>query len=312
MRPIASVRTWAVRAVCLAAGLGPAACLADDPPPLSGPADGPALQAPAPIASQPPVTQAPAAVPPPSRPRVDRPVLALPGVTMPSTRPLPPADPMPPSLGPTLDRDSPIVTPPTPGAGPAQRGSTTPVLPALPSSRFRGRVIESSPADELLPPIDVPPPGSGRRGSGTSRIDDLPLFQDEPGPDGRDARRRAEDEIVKDKLRDLPSTLPARRPGFFGGRLTNPFAPKPMGDDASDIRAEARSDPAADAALKRRIEKQAAAAVGDKVRNIDVRVVGRSVTIQAHGSRLLQRRAVKRSLEGLPGLSGYRAVVEVE
>jgi hypothetical protein len=45
---------------------------------------------------------------------------------------------------------------------------------------------------------------------------------------------------------------------------------------------------------------------------VDVRVVGRSITIQAHGTRLFQRRAVKRALEGLPGLSGYRAAVDVE
>lgn len=92
----------------------------------------------------------------------------------------------------------------------------------------------------------------------------------------------------------------------------NPFLQRPVGDDGSDIRAEPRSDPAADAALKRRIEKQAVAAVGEKVRGVDVRVVGRSITIQAHGSRLFQRRAVKKSLESLPGLSGYRAVVEVD
>jgi hypothetical protein len=135
---------------------------------------------------------------------------------------------------------------------------------------------------------------------------------DDGDPDDRKASRRMDELIEKEKLRDLPTTLPARRPGLFGGRWVNPFVQRPVGDVDSDIRAEPRSDPAADAALKRRIEKQAVAAVGDKVRSVDVRVVGRSITIQAHGSRLFQRRAVKKSLEGLPGLSGYRAVVEVE
>jgi hypothetical protein len=186
------------------------------------------------------------------------------------------------------------------------------VLPALPSSRFRGRVIESSPAGDAIPPIDVPPPGpSGRTSRGTSRIDDLPQLDDDDQDDLK-ARRRMNELIEKEKLRDLPTTLPARRTGLFGGRWVNPFAAKPVGDDGSDIRAEPRSDPAADAALKRRIEKQAVAAVGDRVRSVDVRVVGRSIAIQAHGTRLFQRRAVKKSLEGLPGLSGYRAVVEVE
>ncbi len=312
MRPIASVRTWALGAVWLASSLGPAAALADDPPPLSGPSEGPALAAPAPIPSQPPASQAPPPVAPPSRLRTDRPMLALPGVTMPSSRPLPPADPMPLSLGPTLDRNAPILEPPTPTAGPARRPSSTPSLPALPSSRFRGRVLESTPADDSLPPIDVPTPGSGTRAfRGPSRIDDLPLMDDSDS-DERKASRRMDELIEKEKLRDLPTTLPARRPGLFGGRWVNPFLQRPVGDDGSDIRAEPRSDPAADAALKRRIEKQAVAAVGEKVRGVDVRVVGRSITIQAHGSRLFQRRAVKKSLESLPGLSGYRAVVEVD
>ncbi len=177
-------------------------------------------------------------------------------------------------------------------------------------------MIESSPAGDPIPPIDVPPPGPSGRSSGAARpysgparIDDLPQIADED--DERKADRRMDELIEKEKLRDLPTSLPSRRPGLFGNRWVNPFATRPAADD-SDIRAEPRSDPAADAALKRRIEKQAATAVGDKVRGVDVRVVGRSITIQAHGSRLFQRRAVKKALEGLPGLSGYRAVVEVD
>jgi hypothetical protein len=135
---------------------------------------------------------------------------------------------------------------------------------------------------------------------------------DESDPKGLEELRRKDDAIAKEKLRDLPSSLPARRPGFFGGRVPNPFAPRGMTDDTdSAIRAEPRTDPAADAALKRRIEKQALAAVGDRVRGLDVSVVGRSITIRARGVKFLQRRNVRRALEGLPGLSGYRSVVEV-
>jgi hypothetical protein len=77
------------------------------------------------------------------------------------------------------------------------------------------------------------------------------------------------------------------------------------------VAVEPRTDPAADAALKRRIEKQAREAVGGKVGSIDVRVVGREVTILAHGARFWQKRAVRSTLEALPGLSGYKAVVEL-
>src|SRR5262249_3909198 len=153
-------------------------------------------------------------------------------------------------------------------------------LPSLPSSRFRGRVIESTPAEGAIPPINVPrdsrslglsPTAAGamRRSSALPRMDEI---------EERDLRDLEElghygDALAKEKLRDLPSSLPARRPGFFG-RVPNPFAPRGMMDDSdSAIRAEPRTDPAADAALKRRIEKQGLAAVGDRVRGLDVSVV---------------------------------------
>ena len=85
-----------------------------------------------------------------------------------------------------------------------------------------------------------------------------------------------------------------------------------MDDSRSDIRAEPRTDPAADALLKRRVEKQAANVVGDRAKGVEVHVVGRSITIQARGVKLFQRRAVRRDLERLPVISGYRSVVELD
>ena len=52
-----------------------------------------------------------------------------------------------------------------------------------------------------------------------------------------------------------------------------------------------RSDPAADAAVKRRIEKQVQQAVGDRVRSVEIRVSGRSVVIRTQAARFWQRRA---------------------
>ena len=95
------------------------------------------------------------------------------------------------------------------------------------------------------------------------------------------------------------------------GRLLGPTgsSDEPAGPRSS-ITVEPRSDPAADAAVKRRIEKQVQQAVGDRVRSVEIRVSGRSVVIRP-GCPLLARRGVRRSLETMPLPSGYRARVEM-
>jgi hypothetical protein len=72
-----------------------------------------------------------------------------------------------------------------------------------------------------------------------------------------------------------------------------------------------REDPGADSALKRRIEKQARDAVGDRARAIEVKVVGKNAVVEARGVRFYQKRGVRKSLEALPALSGLRSVIEV-
>lgn len=81
--------------------------------------------------------------------------------------------------------------------------------------------------------------------------------------------------------------------------------------DESSISVEPRSDPAADAALMRHIEHQVRVAAGNKLRNVDVRVVDRNITIRARVTRFWFRRNVKHTIESLPSLSGYHATVEV-
>ena len=81
-------------------------------------------------------------------------------------------------------------------------------------------------------------------------------------------------------------------------------------DDAVVI--EPKSDPAADAALKRRLERQIRDTLGDRVRSLEVLVVDRRVVIQARSSRFWQRRAVRKSIEGLPDLVGYRTTIHVD
>jgi hypothetical protein len=77
------------------------------------------------------------------------------------------------------------------------------------------------------------------------------------------------------------------------------------------IRVQPRSDPAADAALKRRLESQIRAAMGGQLKALDVRVVDRTVHVRAAVQRFWQKRSAKRTLESLPALAGYRTRIEV-
>jgi hypothetical protein len=93
--------------------------------------------------------------------------------------------------------------------------------------------------------------------------------------------------------------------------LLPPFS-SPRGEaEHSGITVEPSTDPAAEAALKRRLERQIREALGDRVHEVEVRVVGRDVSIRARATRFWQRRTVRRALESLPGLAGYRSSVEI-
>ena len=72
-----------------------------------------------------------------------------------------------------------------------------------------------------------------------------------------------------------------------------------------------REDAAEESSLKRRIERQAREAVGERARSIEVRVVGKNAVVQAHGVKFYQKRAVRKSLETIPALSGLRSTIEV-
>ena len=70
--------------------------------------------------------------------------------------------------------------------------------------------------------------------------------------------------------------------------------------------------PPTDDEVKRKIEKQIRQVLGDRVRSVEVRVSGRNVLIVAEATRFWQKRAVRRALETLPVLSGYRARVDLD
>ena len=77
-------------------------------------------------------------------------------------------------------------------------------------------------------------------------------------------------------------------------------------------KAKTKSEPDTDAIVKRRIEQQIRSTLGDKVQSVEVRVTGRNVLIVAHATRFWQKRGVRRSLESLPALSGFRARIDLD
>ena len=165
----------------------------------------------------------------------------------------------------------------------------------------------------LIGPSEMPEPGltgSARRDAprSTSPID-IPLELD-----------KVPDPVVPDPPRTRPSPRreappPVRRGPRFLGRFAPPSSFLGRGSrsprDADPDEPKSKSDPAADAELKRRIERQVREALGDRVRSVEVRVVGRNVAIRAEASRFWQRRSVRRTLESLPGLAGYRTTIDV-
>ena len=105
--------------------------------------------------------------------------------------------------------------------------------------------------------------------------------------------------------------VPQRPLSRFGRFLPSPFSTGRGDNDRSSVTVEPSTDPASEAALKRRIERQIHDSLGDRVHEVEVRVVGPEVTIRAKATRFWQRRTVRRTLETLPGLAGYRHTVEI-
>jgi hypothetical protein len=108
-----------------------------------------------------------------------------------------------------------------------------------------------------------------------------------------------------------PPLAPPRSTSRLGRYLALPYSTGRGEAEPSAITVEPSTDPAAEAALKRRLERQIHDAVGDKVQEAEVRVVGRQVIIRARGVRFWQRRSVRRTLESLPGLAGFRPTIEI-
>ncbi len=215
----------------------------------------------------------------------------------------------------------PTLPPPVEAPASAEAGPVL-VVPGVPTSAFpASRPGASVPGPSataagdglpaLIGPSEMPEPGL----SGSSR-------RDAPASTSRDGippeLDKVPDPVVPDPPRMRPSPRngplpPVRRSPRFLGRFAPPSSITGRGPRTSHDPDEPKSKayPATDAELKRRIERQVREALGDRARTIEVRVVGRNVAIRAEASRFWQRRSVKRTLESLPGLTGYRTTIDV-
>jgi hypothetical protein len=275
---------FALRSALLVLAIGPGARATVD---VDGNGDGPELSPP----SEMPKTAKPLA---PARPKPTSPspgngraVLALPGITTSSTR-----------------------TPPVITSTPST--STSTVEPPDAPGELR--------LDGPLEMPGVPPAARPRPGTTPNRADRAiplePLPMDESSglgdPDARSnppARRPSTTSSRPEPL----ATPPGRRGRFFGlvpGPMVGPPTPRSTVAGRSAT-ADSPDEPAVDSALKKRIEKQAREAVGDRARLLEVRVAGKEVSIQARGVRFYQKRAVRKSLESIPALSGLRSSIDV-
>jgi hypothetical protein len=238
----------------------------------------------------------------------DPPPLEPPANLPPLTVPTPPADASP------RPEDRPILAVPgLPGLGrPAPAAAPTPapaptVIDELPEDGPPPLVAPSGapgPAPGRLTPLR-PAPAARRAEAGTISLEPVPADGLDPLKPTTRPGTRPDDDPAEPGSRPVP---PPPRRGLFG-LFSRPAPPPPPADEP--IRVEPRDDPAADAALKRRIEAQVRRAVGDRTRSIDVRVRDRRVYVRAQVQRFWQKRAVRRTLETLPALSGYKTVVDV-
>jgi hypothetical protein len=186
---------------------------------------------------------------------------------------------------------------PSNGAGVSRSGSATATPPG-----------ESIPL--TIEPLDE---GFSRpRGSTGRPTAPRPLNGRTSGGGDPDPTRSDEEPIT-------PRPAPRRGTGILGRLFGPPPAPLPPPRDEfrTGDKPKPRSDPDPESGLerdtiaRRRIERQISATLGDKVRSFDVSVTGRNVVIFAQPSRFWLRRSVRRSLETLPVLQGYRARIDV-
>jgi len=203
-------------------------------------------------------------------------------------------------------------TPPQPRFTPRFEPTPAPSdAPPLPSGPSEMRPLDPKPVaravrDDPYPPALTLEPGTPGEPVLAPEIGETPKSRLKKPAEGTPERSRR---LFSPFLTPSPESRQNRGPGLFS-RVFPPKSGNPATADPA-ISVEARSDPAADAALKRRLEGQIREALGDRARSVEVFVVDRDVTVRAKVDRLWNRRGVRRTIENLPVLAGYRAKVEV-
>ena len=302
-----------VRSLCIIlcfAGLA----TAQEPPPLEPPdleppkADAPQSQAgtTAKPASPKPTSPRPAA---PTQPRAAEaaqprlapgPMLAIPGVTAPIARPRPAVRPQP-------------ASPPQTGISPfSARLDAAPARSVAPTTRRPS-------LSNGLPPLDALPGPSSREETPLSieplevpsavRVPTRP-FATRPVP-RRTPGAGTADPPVEEKGPSAPRRAPGLLGRLFGFPAPQPSREPPRSPSRSTSRRDLESESDAELVAKRRIERQIRETLGDRVSRFEVRITGRNVVIVAQPSRFWFRRSVRRSLETLPALEGYRSRIEL-
>ena len=163
--------------------------------------------------------------------------------------------------------------------------------------RPRLRLLGPHRQERRLPRIVSPPTGS-RFPSRSSRF---PTMSPNRAPAAPRAQVRPPPVTPDEVLRGLSAPPPgttgsnaSRTSPALLGRFRGPLnSTEGRSGSGSSITVEPRSDPAAEAAIRSRVQKQIQQAVGDRVRSVEVRVSGRNVLIRAQAARFWQRRGVQ-------------------
>ena len=178
---------------------------------------------------------------------------------------------------------------------------------------MRGLSESSAPAPYQGPrAVPGPLPGSGLSDPGFSDSAPPRVLDSESGELGPGKHDSAPGSPGTRKPSTDKSSEPGRRSsGLFGRMFPPAVTTRKRSDNHDAVTVEPRTDPAADAAVKRRIERLIGDSQGERLRSYEVRVVGKEVVIRAKATRFWQKRTVRNALDSLPGLNGYKVTVEM-
>ncbi len=312
---------------------------AQDPPPLEAPGSAPetpkattdtttTAKSTTNTQSNPPPQAAPSTTPhatatPSSANRVNspgspgsqvRPMLVIPGVTGPGSRPGVTAK----GAATPLSRSPAGASAPMPADGRSPFRATTGSAPRLTSPR-----IESDPLSDPIPmslePLEDVPDSETKPRRATVPKSATDRSRTTTARSGSSRSASSPDDGADPSATNRPRQSPRLLPGMLG-RILQPF-PAPSRErppeaksapERTKQKADSRDEPASDAVVKKKIEKQIREVLGDRVRSVEVRVSGRNVLIVAEATRFWQKRAVRRALETLPALEGYRARIDID